>query len=199
MKRLTDEELIKKSNQGDEEALNFIISKYTDIVELKVNKYFMIGGEKEDIFQEGLIGLFKAVKSFDPEKENSFKTFASLCIERQIITAIKASTRQKQIPLNNYVSLDEKPYEDNEEITMMDMLDLGEVEDPLDTVAKKEYLEAVEEAINNNLSDFERDVLERFVEGDSYQEIAESLNINVKSVDNAIQRIRKKATKNIEK
>ena len=120
---LTDEEIIKRYNDGDNEALDYIISKYRNIVDMKVGKYFIIGAEKEDIVQEGLIGLLKAVKNFNSEKDNSFKTFANLCIERQLITAIKTSNRQKHQPLNTYVSLNSTTYDDNDDIQVIDILD----------------------------------------------------------------------------
>ena len=195
---LTDEEIIERYNNGDNEALDYIINKYRNIVDMKVGKYFIIGAEKEDIVQEGLIGLLKAVKNFNSEKDNSFKTFANLCIERQLITAIKTSNRQKHQPLNTYVSLNSTTYDDNDDIQVIDILDAHQIEDPLDTVTKEEYYTHVKKAINKNLSKFEKDVLYKYVEGNSYEQIASSLDTPVKSVDNAIQRIRKKASRNIE-
>ena len=195
---LKDEEIVKLAKCGEEDALDYIINKYKDTVNMKVGKYFMIGAEREDIVQEGLIGLYKAVKSFNTENENSsFKTFANICIERQLITAIKTSNRQKHMPLNSYLSLNMSAYEDDEADTVIDVLDSNTTEDPLDTITKKEYYFAVEEAIDKSLSDFEKKVLNRFAQGESYIQIAEKLNTPVKSVDNAIQRIRKKAIRNI--
>ena len=195
---LKDEEIVKLAKSGEEAALDFIINKYKEVVNMKVGKYFMIGAEREDIVQEGLIGLYKAIKSFDTEKENSsFKTFANICIERQLITAIKTSNRQKHMPLNSYLSLNMSAYENDEADTVIDVLDSNTIEDPLDTITKKEYYVAVEEAIDKSLSDFEKRVLKRFAQGESYIQIAEKLNTPVKSVDNAIQRIRKKAIRNI--
>ena len=157
----------------------------------------MIGAEREDIIQEGMIGLFKAIQSYNPDKQNSFKTFANMCIERQLITAIKTSNRQKNIPLNSYLSLNTAAYDDDEDTTVLEVFDSHLMEDPLDTITKKEYYQRVENAIDQSLSDFEKQVLSRFVKGESYVTIAEKLNTPVKSVDNAIQRIRKKAIKNI--
>lgn len=195
---LKDEEIIKLAKNGEESALDFIINKYKEVVNMKVGKYFMIGAEREDIVQEGLIGLYKAVKSFDTENENSsFKTFANICIERQLITAIKTSNRQKHMPLNSYLSLNMSAYENDEADTVIDVLDSNTTEDPLDTITKKEYYIAVEEAIDKSLSDFEKKVLNRFAQGESYVQIADRLNTPVKSVDNAIQRIRKKAIRNL--
>ena len=194
---MTDEELISLVKSNDKYAIDFIIEKYKDIVNMKVGKYFMIGAEKEDIIQEGMIGLFKAIQSFDPTKQNSFKTFANMCIERQLITAIKTSNRQKHIPLNSYLSLNTAAYDDDDDTTVLEVFNSHLTEDPLDTITKKEYYQRVENAIDKSLSDFEKQVLARFIRGESYVTIAEKLDTQVKSVDNAIQRIRKKAIKNI--
>ena len=190
-----DEELIKLVHSGDKNALDFLIGKYNDIVSMKANKFFIIGAEKEDMVQEGMIGLYKAIKSFDVEKQNSFKTFANLCIERQLITAIKTSNRQKHIPLNSSFSLNTSAYDENDETSIMEILDTKLVEDPLETITKKEYFEAVESRIDKNLSTFEKKVLDFYVQGESYVDIATKLDSQVKAVDNAIQRIRKKAIK----
>lgn len=195
--KIGDEEIIKLIKSGDKSALDFIMNKYKEVVNIKVSKYFIIGAEKEDIVQEGLIGLYKAIKNFDPEKENSFKTFANLCIERQLITAIKTSNRQKHMPLNSYLSLNMSAYEDDEADEVIDVFDSNQIEDPLDTITKKEYYMEIENAIDKSLSDFEKKVLNRFAKGESYVQIADRLNTPVKSVDNAIQRIRKKAIRNI--
>ena len=194
---LKDEEIIERIKTGDKDALNFIMEKYKEIVSIKVNRYFIVGAEKEDIFQEGLIGLYKAIQNFDSEKDNTFKTFANLCIERQLITAIKTSNRQKHMPLNSYLSLNMSAYDDSDTDTVMDIFDSNMVEDPLDTITKKEYYFAIENAIDKSLSSFEKKVLNRFEQGESYNQIAENLNTPVKSIDNAIQRIRKKAIRNI--
>ena len=193
----TDEEIIKLIKAGDNDALNFLIDKYNNVVNLKVNKYFIIGAEREDIVQEGLIGLFKAIKNFDEEKQNSFKTFANLCVERQLITAIKSSNRQKHVPLNSSVSLNAVAYEENDDTDLIEVFNSNTSEDPLDTITKKEYYKFIQNRINKTLSDFERRVLNYYSQGQSYVEIANKLDMSVKSIDNAIQRIRKKATKNI--
>lgn len=195
---LREEEIVEKAKNGDENALDYIINKYKDVVNMKVGKYFMVGAEREDIVQEGLIGLYKAIKSFNLDNENSsFKTFANICIERQLITAIKTSNRQKHMPLNSYLSLNMSAYENDEADTVIDVFDSNTTEDPLDTITKKEYYIAVEDAIDKSLSPFEKKVLKRFAQGESYIQIADKLNTPVKSVDNAIQRIRKKAIRNI--
>ena len=196
-KDMSDEDLINVIKSGDKSALEFLINKYKELVNMKVSKFFMIGAEKEDIVQEGLIGLFKAVKSYNPEKQNSFKTFANLCIERQLITAIKSSNRQKHMPLNSYLSLNTTAYEEDEDSSILEVFDAHQMEDPLDTITKKEYYQTVENAIDKSLSDFEKQVLNRYMQGESYIQIAEKLDTPVKSIDNAIQRIRKKAIKNI--
>lgn len=196
---LTDEQLISQIKQGNEEALAYLLEKYKDIVNIRVNKYFMIGAEREDVIQEGMIGLFKAIKSFNPEKQNSFKSFANICIERQLITAIKTSNRQKHMPLNSYLSLNTSAYENNDEngAELIEIFNNKTVEDPLETIMKKEYYDNIESAVNKSLSKFEKQVLNRFLKGESYVKIAQKLDAPVKSVDNAIQRIRKKAIKNM--
>lgn len=198
---MTDEELVKLEKNNDETATNILLERYEEIVRAKVSKYYIAGAEKDDIIQEGLIGLFKAIKNFDVEKQSSFKAFANLCIERQIITAIKGSNRQKHIPLNSYVSLNDSNYENNEgeeENQLIDVLSSNSTEDPLDTITKNEYFDNVKNTIDKSLSKFEKNVLNKYLEGESYIQIAQSLNSPVKSVDNAIQRIRKKTAKNIQ-
>ena len=203
---LMDEDEIERSividaKNGDVRAQEYIISKYESFVKAKAKSYFLIGADKEDIYQEGMIGLYKAIKDYKEDKQNSFKSFANLCIERQLITAIKSSNRQKHMPLNSYLSLNMNAYE-NEDGTnnseIMEVLDTKIVEDPLDTITKKEYMSSVENAIDTHLSDFEKKVLGRYIQGDSYVTIAAKLDAPVKSVDNAIQRIRKKTVKNIQ-
>ncbi len=196
---LSDEQIVTKIKEGDEKALSYLLEKYKNLVNIKVGKYFIIGAEKEDIVQEGMIGLFKAIQNFNLEKQNTFKSFANICIERQLITAIKSSNRQKHMPLNSYLSLNTAAYDNNEEdsVELIDTFNSNMIEDPLETVMKKEYYEEVESAVNKHLSKFEKQVLDRFIKGDSYVTIAQKLDSPVKSVDNAIQRIRKKAIKNM--
>ena len=141
--------------------------------------------------------MYKAIKNFELDKQNSFKSFASLCIERQLITAIKTSNRQKHIPLNSSLSLNTAVYENEDDVSLMEFFNSKTTEDPLDTVTKKEYYKFVGNKIDESLSDFEKQVLTRFAAGDSYVKIAEKLDAPVKAIDNAIQRIRKKANKNI--
>ncbi|MCI9177689.1 MAG: RNA polymerase sporulation sigma factor SigH [Clostridia bacterium] len=200
---MTDEDLITLIKSEDKCALEHLINRYKNIVSLKIGKYYMIGAEKEDIEQEGLIGLFKAIKSYQPEKQNSFKTFANMCIERQLITAIKSSNRQKHMPLNSYLSLNMNAYDNEEDgnnstIDLLGVLDTKNTEDPLDTITQKEYYELIETTIDKTLSDFEKKVLNQYMQGESYVQIAQKLDTPVKSIDNAIQRIRKKAIKEMQ-
>ena len=195
---LSDEDVIKLIKQGDNQALSYLLERYKELVNIKVGKYYIVGAEREDTVQEGMIGLFKAIKCFDAQKQNSFKTFANICIERQLITAIKTSNRQKHMPLNSYLSLINSAYdnEDNDE-ELINTFDSKTIEDPLDTLMKKEYYEQIESTIDKTLSGFEKQVLNRYIKGESYVDIAAKLDAPVKSVDNAIQRIRKKAIKNL--
>ena len=196
---LTDEQIISQIKEGDEQALSFLLEKYKDLVNSKVGKYFIIGAEKEDIIQEGMIGLYKAIKSFDSCKQNTFKTFANICIERQLITAIKSSNRQKHMPLNSYLSLNTTAYDndDDDGTELIETFEVDTIEDPLDTIMKKEYFNEIQNTMHKSLSKFEEQVLERYMQGESYEIIAKKLDTPVKSIDNAIQRIRKKAIKNI--
>ena len=195
---MPDEEVVKLIKQGDDDAFSYLCEKYKDIINVKVSKYYIIGAERDDTVQEGMIGLFKAIKSYDETKQNSFKTFANICVERQLITAIKSSNRQKHQPLNSYLSLNNSAYDndDNDE-ELINTFDSKTIEDPLDTVMKKEYIAHIENTIDRTLSGFEKQVLNRYIKGESYVDIAAKLDAPVKSVDNAIQRIRKKAIKNL--
>ena len=199
---IQDEDLIEIIRSGDKYALEHLIDRYKSLVNMKVSKYYIIGAEKEDIVQEGLIGLFKAVKSYQNNKQNSFKTFANMCIERQLITAIKSSNRQKHMPLNSYLSLNMNAYDNNEDgdgsnADLIEVLNANLIEDPLDTITQKEYYEIIEKTIHSSLSEFEKKVLNYYIQGESYVQIATKLDTPVKSIDNAIQRIRKKAIKEI--
>ena len=198
----TDEDLIEIIKSGDKGAFDYLINKYKELVNMKVGKYFIIGAERDDIVQEGLIGLFKAIKSYKPDMKNSFKSFANMCVERQLITAIKSSNRQKHMPLNSYLSLNISAYDEENgesDTSLMDIFNSELIEDPLDTITKKEYYQDLESTIDKNLSDFEKKVLNKYMNGKSYVQIAEELDTTVKSIDNAIQRIRKKAIKGMEK
>ena len=192
--KLTDEQLLEIV-KDDKKALNCLIERYNNVVNMKANKFFMIGAEREDMVQEGMIGLYKAVKSFDLNKQNSFKTFANLCIERQLITAVKNSNRQKHIPLNSSISLNASAYDEGDDTTFIEVLETNATDDPSDIIAQKEYYNFIETKIDESLSIFEKKVLEQYKQGKSYAAIAETLDTKVKSVDTAIQRIRKKANK----
>lgn len=194
-KEMTDEKLIENIKQDDNMALNCLLERYNDVVNMKANKFFMVGAEREDMVQEGMIGLYKAVKSFDTEKQNSFKTFANMCIERQLITVVKNSNRQKHIPLNSSISLNSAAYEDNDDMDKLEIVDLKAEDDPSDIIANQEYSKTIERKIKENLSEYELSVLYEYEKGHSYADIAEKLKTKVKSVDTAIQRIKKKANK----
>ena len=195
---LTDEQIISQIKEGDEQALTFLLEKYKDLVNSKVGKYFIIGAEREDIIQEGMIGLYKAIKNFDACKQNTFKTFANICVERQLITAIKSSNRQKHMPLNSYLSLNTAAYDNDEDGTeLIETFEVDTIEDPLETIMKREYFNEIQSTMHKSLSKFEEQVLERYMQGESYEIIAKKLETPIKSIDNAIQRIRKKAIKNI--
>jgi RNA polymerase sporulation-specific sigma factor len=196
---LGDEELVKLiRNENNKEALEFLMKKYREVVNMKAGKYFIIGAERDDMIQEGMIGLYKAIKSYEINKQTSFKSFANMCIERQMISTIKMSNRQKHTPLNTYLSLNISTGEEKEEgKDLIDIFDANLVEDPLETITKKEYYRYVENTMEKSLSDFEKKVLHRFLNGESYEQISTKLETPIKSVDNAMQRIRRKATKNI--
>ncbi len=193
-----DEQLVELARNGDTEALNFLINKYKPFVRLKVKSYFLIGADKEDIVQEGMIGLYKAIRDFKDDKLASFKAFAELCIKRQIITAIKTATRQKHIPLNSYVSLDKPIFEEESAKTLMDMLTGATIDDPEKLMIHREEFNRLEEKISQVLSSLERQVLALYLEGCSYQEISARLDRHVKSIDNALQRIKRKLERHLE-
>ena len=194
-----DREYIKRIKSGDNIALNYIMDKYKNFVFSKAKPFFIVGAEKEDIVQEGMIGLYKAIKGYDETKDVTFKVFADLCIRRQIMTAIKSATRQKHIPLNSYLSLNKAAFDEEGDRTVLDVLDIETVPDPLDTITSRETYENLEMQMNELLSDFEQKVLNEYLNGCSYSEIATRLDSHVKAVDNAVQRIKKKVDKHIER
>jgi RNA polymerase sporulation-specific sigma factor len=193
---ISDEELINQIRENDPQALNEIIERYKSLIEIRVSNYFINGAEKDDLMQEGRIGLFKAIMNYDAEKDASFNTFANLCIERQLINAVKNSNRQKHMPLNNYVSLNGS--DDDSSSENIDTVLNNSVEDPLDTITKEEYMNEINDTLDKNLSDFEKNVLDLLLKGYKYEEIAQKLDSNSKAIDNAIQRIRKKTIKNLD-
>ncbi|MFD2043194.1 RNA polymerase sporulation sigma factor SigH [Ornithinibacillus salinisoli] len=189
---LDDDEVIRLIHQGDKQALDFLIDKYKNFVRAKARTYFLIGADKEDIIQEGMIGLYKAIRDYDGEKLSSFKAFAELCITRQIITAIKTATRQKHIPLNSYVSLDKPIYDEESDRTLLDVIAGSKAIDPQELLVNREKFGDMEIKLSELLSEFERDVLHLYLDGRSYQEISDELKRHVKSVDNALQRVKRK-------
>lgn len=192
-----DKKYILKIKGGDEESLNKIMEKYKNFVYSRAKSFFIVGAEQEDIVQEGMIGLFKAIKGYDLTKDVTFKSFADLCIRRQIITAIKASTRQKHIPLNSYLSLNKGTFDEDTDREVIEQLDLDTIPDPLETITKKETYKSIELKMTEVLSSFEQQVFNEYLNGESYVKIADKLNTHVKAVDNAIQRVKKKVEKYI--
>ena len=191
-------DIVLKASKGDKIALEYIIKKYKNFVKAKAKSYFLIGADKEDIIQERMIGLYKAVRDFDASKTNSFKGFADICITRQIITAIKTATRQKHIPLNSYISLNKPVYDEESERTLLDIIATSIVTDPEELIISKEELKHIESKMNELLSDLELQVVEYYLNGKSYQYIADKLKRDVKSIDNALQRVKRKLEKHLE-
>ncbi|MGL4452389.1 MAG: RNA polymerase sporulation sigma factor SigH [Sarcina sp.] len=188
----TDEEIALAAKEGNDVAQEYIIAKYEHFIKAKAKSYFLIGADKEDIYQEGMIGLYKAIRDFKQEKVGAFKSFAELCITRQIITAIKTATRQKHIPLNTYVSLNKPIYEEDSERTLLDIIDGVKITDPETLLIGKEEVADIEEQIRKVLSGLEMEVLNSYLDGKSYQEIALDLDREAKSIDNALQRVKRK-------
>jgi RNA polymerase sporulation-specific sigma factor len=195
---MNDEQIIESVHQGNSEALDFLIKKYRNFVRAKARSYFLIGADKEDIVQEGMIGLYKAIRDYKEDKLTSFKAFAELCITRQIITAIKTATRQKHIPLNSYVSLDKPIYDEESDRTLLDVISGAKVTDPEELIISREEFDNMEDKMAQLLSDLERKVLALYLDGQSYQEISEELHRHVKSIDNALQRVKRKLERYLE-
>jgi len=198
LKDMPDEGIALLAQQGDDQASEHLLNKYKNFVRSKARSYFLIGADHEDIVQEGMIGLFKAVRDYRPERLSSFRAFAELCITRQIITAIKTATRQKHIPLNSYVSLNKPIYDEESDRTLLDVITEGRVSNPEDLLIGQEDLRRIEGKIGEMLSDLEWEVLTSYLDGRSYQEIAEDLGRHVKSIDNALQRVKRKLEKLME-
>lgn len=195
---MIDEDIVETVREGDGEALEYLIHKYKNFVRAKARSYFLIGADREDIVQEGMIGLYKAIRDFRGDKLASFKAFAELCITRQIITAIKTATRQKHIPLNSYVSLDKPIYDEESDRTLLDVISGTKVTDPEELIINQEEFDDIEDKMGELLSDLERRVLMLYLDGRSYQEIAVDLERHVKSIDNALQRVKRKLEKYLE-
>jgi RNA polymerase sporulation-specific sigma factor len=188
---MTDEDNVEAVREGNSEALEYF-------VRAKARSYFLIGADREDIVQEGMIGLYKSIRDFRGDKLASFKAFAELCITRQIITAIKTATRQKHIPLNSYVSLDKPIYDEDSDRTLLDVICGSRVTDPEELIINQEEFIGLEDKMGEILSDLERKVLMLYLDGRSYQEIAVDLDRHVKSIDNALQRVKRKLERYLE-
>lgn len=195
---MIDEDVIQEAKAGNEKALEYLINKYKSFVRAKARTYFLIGADREDIIQEGMIGLFKAIRDYKGDKLSSFRAFAELCITRQIITAIKTATRQKHIPLNSYVSLNKPIFDEESDRTLMDVISEENISDPEELVINREEFQGIESKMGEILSSLEWEVLTSYLEGKSYQEIAEDLDRHVKSIDNALQRVKRKLEKYLE-
>ena len=188
---MNDDEVALLFQRGDGDALEYLLDKYKNFVRARARSYYLVGADHEDIVQEGMIGLYKAIRDFNPEKQASFHAFTELCVKRQIITAIKTATRQKHVPLNNYVSLNKPLYGDESDRTLLDVIE-GRVVNPEEMFIGQEDMAHIQEKLSSSLSDLERKVLDAFLQGKSYQEIAEALGRHPKSIDNALQRVKKK-------
>ncbi|WP_257351155.1 RNA polymerase sporulation sigma factor SigH [Pseudalkalibacillus decolorationis] len=195
---LEDESIVEQVHEGNSAALEYLINKYKNFVRAKARSYFLIGADREDIIQEGMIGLYKAIRDFKEDKLSSFKAFAELCITRQMITAIKTATRQKHIPLNSYVSLDKPIYDEESDRTLLDVICGSRVTNPEELIINQEEFDDIELKMGELLSDLERKVLMLYLDGQSYQEISVDLNRHVKSIDNALQRVKRKLERYLE-
>ncbi|RXI39864.1 RNA polymerase sporulation sigma factor SigH [Clostridium tetani] len=194
-KNMLDEEVVLEAKEGNIRAQEYLINKYKNFVKAKAKSYFLIGADREDIYQEGMIGLYKAIRDFRTDRLASFKAFAELCITRQIITAIKTATRQKHIPLNTYISLNKPIYDDESDRTLMDVLSEAKVSDPEELVISREEIGCIQNEMEEVLSALEMKVLMSYIDGKSYQEIACDLDRHAKSIDNALQRVKRKLEK----
>lgn len=192
---MSDEAVVALAQNGDEAAMDFILKKYSATVRITANHYFLVGAEHDDLVQEGMIGLFKAVQSYSPEKSTAFRSFADLCITRNILTAIKGATRQKHLPLNSYVSLDRPVYEEESDLTMMDVVGRKDTVNPEEIVINREKVVFLGDRLAKFLSKLECQVLLYYLRGESYTDIAARLGKDPKAIDNAIQRIRRKLKK----
>ena len=190
----TDEEILNIIKNGDSQAIDYLITKYKNLVKIRARAYFIIGADTEDIIQEGMIGLYKAIRDYK-KTDASFQTFAKICIDRQVMTAIKSANRKKHLPLNSYLSLNMLTYEEDSDKTYIDKLEESKILNPEEIVIDKENVKTLQEQINKNLSGLEKQVLKLYLKGKSYATIAQKLEKDEKSIDNAIQRIRKKIEK----
>ena len=193
-----EERCLLAQGQDSGEALECLLNRYKNFVRSRARSYFLIGADHEDIVQEGMIGLYKAIRDFRPEKLASFRAFAELCVTRQIITAIKTATRQKHIPLNSYVSLNKPIFDEESDRTLLDVISEGRITNPEELLIGQEDLSTIESRIGKMLSPLEWEVLLAYLDGRSYQEIAVDLGRHVKSIDNALQRVKRKMEKLLE-
>lgn len=190
---MVDGELIGRIRQGDDEATRLLIERYRNFVRVKAKSYFLVGADREDLIQEGMIGLYKAIRDYRDDRQASFRAFAELCVTRQMITAIKTATRQKHIPLNSAVSLSRPVFfEDEDDRTLVDTLAGTDITDPVEVVIGLEEMMSLTDSVRDTLSTLEQQVLRLYIDGKSYQEIALDLRRHVKSVDNALQRVKRK-------
>ena len=189
---MEDEHVVGLAGAGDKLAEEYLIHKFKNFVRARARSYFLIGADKEDIIQEGMIGLFKAIRDFRADKQSSFRAFAELCITRQIITAVKTATRQKHIPLNSYVSLNKPIYDEESDRTLLDVITGSRITDPEELIISREEFSDIEGKMGEILSPLERQVLMAYLDGKTYQEIAAILQRHVKSIDNALQRVKRK-------
>ena len=195
---MTDVQIVQLAQAGEEPALVYLLNKYKNFVRSKARSYFLIGADHEDIVQEGMIGLFKAIRDYREDRLSSFRAFAELCITRQIITAIKTATRQKHIPLNSYVSLNKPIYDEESDRTLLDVITEGYLANPEDVLINREDMSLIEVRIAQSLSPLERQVLAKYLQGKSYQEISRDMKRQIKSIDNALQRVKRKLAKIME-
>lgn len=194
-----DEEVVIEAQKKNVRAQEYLINKYKNFVKAKAKSYFLIGADKEDIYQEGMIGLYKAIRDFRADRLSSFRAFAEICVTRQIITAIKTATRQKHIPLNTYISLNKPIYDEESDRTLLDVLSGAKITDPEELVISREEVISIQNEIGEVLSELEMEVLMSYLDGKSYQEIACDLDRHAKSIDNALQRVKRKLEKCLSK
>lgn len=195
---LSDEEIVALAQSGDSEAMDYILEHYKNFVKSKARSYFLVGADHEDIVQEGMIGLYKAIRDYRSERQASFRAFADLCITRQIITAIKTATRQKHIPLNSYVSLNRPVHDGESERTLLEVIQQEDSSNPEAMMISREDFSAIRGKLSELLSPLEMDALAGYIEGKSYQEISRQSGHHVKAIDNALQRVKKKLAKYLE-
>jgi len=195
LRGMQEEDIVELAKGGDSIAVEYLIKKYNGFIHGKARTYFLVGADRDDVFQEGMIGLFKAVRDYDRDKLASFKFFAEMCISRQIITAVKTATRQKHIPLNSYVSLNKPLFKEDSDSTLMDMIEGVRITDPMEVFIGTENVSNMEDIMAQVLSELEWEVVNSYIRGKSYQEIAEDLERTEKSIDNALQRVKKKLEK----